>query len=59
MERQVAGRVARIHERAARKKAGACVSCGLCICPGARGKDCVARKATAEEWEQIQKTKWV
>lgn len=38
------GRIYRDAERKARRKAKACVVCGLCICPGARGKKCIARK---------------
>ena len=41
------------------KPKGSCRVCGLTICPGARGRKCAAQKATAEEWEELKKTKWV
>ena len=46
--------------RAERKHKGACLSCGLVICPGARGRSCAARRFTEKEWQEIRKIKqWV
>ena len=60
--------------RASRKAKGACLSCGLRICPGAQswrarggrvranfsGRTCAARRLTPEEWKEIKAVKeWV
>ena len=41
------------------KPPGSCRVCGLTICPGTRRQKCGAKKATAEEWDALKKTKWV
>ncbi|MXV82373.1 hypothetical protein F4Z98_03285 [Candidatus Poribacteria bacterium] len=45
-----------LSKREQRKKQGACLDCGLRICPGSRGQECLAERIDASELKGI---KWV
>lgn len=41
--------------KAQRIKQGACLDCGMVICPGARGRECLAERIDAEELKADKK----
>ena len=49
-----------LSRRSQRRAKGACLSCGVRICPGASGRKCSARRFTPQEWQALKKVKeWV